>query len=256
MNVLYTSDTFENPLIKVYKEIKMDGFVVFASLPDMGQVGGLVVKHLITELKAEKLAEIRIIEKPWVKVQDGLISPIIDTFEVFFNKDHRIIILSGTEQPQDPNNLLNLCSSFLLLINRIGIPKQIYTAGGYHKPQLVGAPRVFAVSTDKNTILYLKQHGVEIFDKDIEIITWFNGLIMGFAKEIGLTAIGLFGEISDTNKPQPLAAKSIIKLFSKLEGISINTDKFDADYENQILEGKRSVGLGEPSKKDPNPGIG
>jgi hypothetical protein len=73
---------------------------------------------------------------------------------------------------------------------------------------------------------------------------------------MGLTAIGLFGEVSETNKPQPLAAKSIVKLFSKLEGISINTDKFDADYENQILEGKRSVGLGEPSKKDPNPGIG
>ena len=234
----------------------MNSFVVFASLPDMGQVGGLVAKHLITELKAEKFAEIKIFEKPWVKVQDGLVSPIIDTFELYYNEEHGIIIFSGTEQPQDPNNLLNLCKSFLSLINKIGVPKQIYTAGGYHKPQLVGAPRVFAVSTDKNTILYLKQYGVEIFDKDIEIITWFNGLIMAIAKEMGLTAIGLFGEISETNKPQPLAAKSIVKLFSKIEGIVISIDKFDTDYENQVLEGNRGVGLGEPSKKDPNPGIG
>lgn len=234
----------------------MDNFVVFASLPDMGQVGGLVVKHLITELKAEKFADINIFEKPWVKVEEGVVFPTIDTFELYFSEEHRIIILSGIEQPQDPSNLLILCSSFVSLINRIGVPKQIYTSGGYHKPQLVGAPRVFAVSTNKNSIIQLRQHGVEIFDKDVEIITWFNGLIMAVAKEMGLSAIGLFGEISETNKPQPLAAKSIVKVFSKIEDLAINTDKFDADYEDQILQGNRSVGLGEPSKNDPNPGIG
>jgi uncharacterized protein len=253
---LYKIGTFQNPLIKLYKEIRMEEFVLFASLPDMGQVGGLVVQHLITELNAEKFADIKIFEKPWVKVEEGLVSPVVDKFELFFNKDHRIIILSGSEQPQDPNNLLNLCTSIVSLMNKIGVPKQIYTSGGYHKPQLVGAPRVFAVSTDKNTIQQLKQNGVEIFDKEVEIITWFNGLIMAVAKEMGLNAIGLFGEISETNKPQPLAAKSIVRIFSKLEGMVINTGKFDVDYENQILEGRRNVGLGEPSKKDPNPGIG
>jgi len=234
----------------------MDDFIVFASLPDIGQVGGLVTKHLIVELKAEKIADIRIFEKPWVKIQEGLIAPIVDTFEIFSSKDHRLIIFSGNEQPQDPNNLLNLCRSLLLFVNTIGTPKQIYTAGGYHIPQLSGTPRVFAASTDKNILLNLKEKGIEILGKEIEIITWFNGLIMAVAKEMGLTATGLFSEISETNKPSPLAAKSIVNLFSKLEGIRVNTDKFDEYYESQIQENKRKIGSEEPSKQNINPGIG
>jgi proteasome assembly chaperone (PAC2) family protein len=242
--------------MKVYKETKMDDFIVFASLPDIGQVGGLVTKHLITELKADKIADIRIFEKPWVKIQEGLVAPIVDKFEIFSSKDHRIIIFSGSEQPQDPNNLLNLCSTLISFINTIGIPRQIYTAGGYHRPQLSGNPRVFAASTDKNIILNFKEKGIEILDKEIEIITWFNGLIMAISKEMGLRATGLFSEISETNKPSPLAAKSIVDLFSKLEGIRINTDKFDEDHESQIQESKRKIGPVEPFKKNINPGIG
>ena len=245
-----------NPSIYKYKEFKMNNFIVFASLPDMGKVGGLVSKHLIAELKAEKFANIDIFEKPWVKVKEGVVTPVIDTFNLFVNESQKIIILSGTEQPQDPSNLFNLCNSFLSIIKSIGTPKHIYTAGGYHKPQLAGAPRVFAVSTDVDRIINLKENGVDIFDKEIEIITWFNGLVMAIAKEMGFTSTGLFSEIANTNKPQPLAAKSIVKVFSKLEQIKINTDKFDMDYENQLLEGKKDSGLGETSKKDPNPGIG
>lgn len=234
----------------------MDDFIVFASLPDMGQVGGLVSKHLIRELKTEKIADIRIFEKPWAKIQEGLITSVVDTFEIFSNQDHKIIIFSGTEQPQDPNNLLNLCRSLFRLINKIGTPKQIYTAGGYHVPHLTGTPKVFAVATDNNIILNLKEKGIKIFSKEIEIITWFNGLVMAVAQEMGFDAIGLFGEISETNKSQPLTAKSVVQIFSKLENIYINTDKFDVDHNSQIREDKGKVSLGGPRKKDHNPGIG
>lgn len=234
----------------------MNDFIVFASLPDIGQVGWLVSKHLITELKTEKIADIRIFEKPWVKIQEGLINPIVDTFEIFSSKDHKIIIFSGNEQPQDPNNLLNLCGGLISFVNTIGTPKQIYTAGGYQISKLSGTPRVFAACTDKNTIINLKKKGIEIFDKEIEIITWFNGLIMAIAKEMGIISTGLFSEISETNKPSPLAAKSILNLFSKLEDIRIKTDNLDKEYESQILESNRNTGLLEPSKKNTNPGIG
>lgn len=242
--------------MEVHKEVKMDDFIVFAALPDMGQVGGLVSKHLISELRAEKFADIRIFEKPWVKIQEGVITPVVDLFEIFFNQDQKMIIFSGTEQPQDPNNLLNLCTSLISLINRIGTPKRIYTAGGYLMPHLSDTPKVYAVATDINIILNLKEKGVEIFSKEIEIITWFNGLVMAIAQEMGFRALGLFGEIAETNKPQPLAAKSIVQLFSKLENISISTDKFDVDYKSQITESNSKVGLRDKPKKDANPGIG
>ena len=163
----------------------------------MGQVGGLVSKHLIRELKTEKIADIRIFEKPWVKIRESLITSVVDTFERFSNQDHRIIIFSGTEQPQDPNNLLNLCRSLFRLINKIRTPKQIFTAGGHHVPHLSGTQQVFAVAIVNNIILSSKEKRIEIFSKEIEIITWFNGLIMtnglimAVAEEMGFDAIGL-----------------------------------------------------------------
>ncbi|MDF0680489.1 MAG: hypothetical protein P0116_05940 [Candidatus Nitrosocosmicus sp.] len=68
-------------------------------------------------------------------------------------------------------------------------------------------------------------------------------------------AIGLFGEIMETNEKQPLAAKSILRVFSILENIAINTDGFDLEYENQMLDKRKRIDSdGETSKS--GPGIG
>ena len=245
-----------NISVKMLKEIRLDNFVVFASLPDMGKVGGLVSEHLIKELQVEKFAEIRIFEKPWVKNERGLVKPVLDTFDFYVNYENKVIIMMGKEQPQDPNNLFNLCLSTFNIIKDIGVPKIIYTSGGYHQPQLAQAPRVYAVSTDKETIVKLKNLGINIFDKEIEVITWFNGVILGVASEMKFKAIGLFGEITETNEQQPLAAKSVLKVFSILENIAINTDGFDLEYENQMLNRCKRNDIGRDTSKKSGPGIG
>ena len=245
-----------NISIKMLKEIRLDNFVVFASLPDMGKVGGLVSEHLIKELQVEKFAEIRIFEKPWVKNERGLVKPVLDTFDFYVNYENKVIIMMGKEQPQDPNNLFNLCLSTFNIIKDIGVPKIIYTSGGYHQPQLAQAPRVYAVSTDKETIVKLKNLGINIFDKEIEVMTWFNGVILGVASEMKFKAIGLFGEITETNEQQPLAAKSVLKVFSILENIAINTDGFDLEYENQMLNRSKRNDIGRDTSKKSGPGIG
>ena len=245
-----------NISVKMLKEIRLDNFVVFASLPDMGKVGGLVSEHLIKELQVEKFAEIRIFEKPWVKNERGLVKPVLDTFDFYVNYENKVIIMMGKEQPQDPNNLFNLCLSTYNIIKKIGVPKIIYTSGGYHQPQLAQAPRVYAVSTDKETIVKLKNLGINIFDKEIEVITWFNGVILGVASEMKFKAIGLFGEITETNEQQPLAAKSVLKVFSILENIAINTDGFDLEYENQMLNRSKRNDIGRDTSKKSGPGIG
>lgn len=242
-----------NLSISIQKQIKLNDFIVFASLPDMGKVGGLVSEFLIKELSAEKFAEIKILEKPWVKNEKGLITPIVDIYTLFVNLEKKIVILSGKEQPQDSNNLFNLCISFIHIIKDIGNPKMIYTAGGYHQPQLTEAPHVYGVSTHEELNVNLKELGIRIFQNEIEVITWFNGVIMGIAAEMKLKAIGLFSEIVETKEKQPLAAKSILKAFSKLENIPINTDQFDLEFENQILENNKFNGS---RKRRSGPGIG
>jgi len=68
----------------------------------------------------------------------------------------------------------------------------------------------------------------------INTITWFNGLILGLAADTDFEAIGLFDEISETTTPQPLAAKSILKAFAKVENMQL-AKGLDKQYES-ILE--------------------
>lgn len=225
-----------NLSIDIEKKLTLENFIVFASLPDIGKVGGLVSEFLVKELQAEKFGEIRILEKPWVKNDKGVVTPVVDIFSLFVNMEKKIIVLTGKEQPQDPNNLFKLVINFLNLLKDIGSPRLIYTSGGYYQPQLTESPKVYCISNNETLNASLKEQGINLFNNEIEIITWFNGIILGIAKEMNIKAVGLFGEISETNERQPLAAKAIIKIFSKLENISINTEKFDNEYENQILE--------------------
>ena len=48
------------------------------------------------------------------------------------------------------------------------------------------------------------------------IITGFNGLILGFAKQNEIHGIGMYGELNEPKIPQYRAAISIIKTLEKL----------------------------------------
>jgi predicted ATP-grasp superfamily ATP-dependent carboligase len=48
------------------------------------------------------------------------------------------------------------------------------------------------------------------------LITGFNGLILGLAKESGLQGIGLYAEIDNPEVPQYRAAKSLLVTLEKL----------------------------------------
>ena len=48
------------------------------------------------------------------------------------------------------------------------------------------------------------------------IITGFNGLILGFAKQNSIHGIGMYGELADPKVPQYRVAISIIKTLEKL----------------------------------------
>lgn len=44
-------------IVNELRNVKADGFTVFASLPDIGSLGGLVSSFLSEHLKQEKLAD-------------------------------------------------------------------------------------------------------------------------------------------------------------------------------------------------------
>jgi uncharacterized protein len=221
--------------LNIIKDLKVDELIVFASLPDMGRVGGLVSTFLADNLETEHIAEIISSDKPWVPYSDGIVKIARDIYNIYYNKSHKLLIFTGSSQPQEPTELYKLCNTLLDYVQATGKINLLYGAGGYLRDQLTGAPRVCGVVNNPELKKVLKMSNISFVGNEVSSITWFNGLILGLAADRNIDAIGLFGEISETMNPQPLAAKSIVKAFAKIENIKLDTKPLDRQYE-AILE--------------------
>jgi hypothetical protein len=218
----------------------------------MGRVGGLVSTFLAENLETERIAEIISSDKPWVSYSNGIVKTALDIYNIYYNKPHKLLILTGSSQPQEPMELYKLCNTFLDYVQATGKINLLYGAGGYLREQLTGAPRVCGVVNNPELKKVLKMSDIPFVGNEVNSITWFNGLILGLSADRNIDAIGLFGEISETMSPQPLAAKSIVKAFAKIENIKLDTKPLDKQYE-AILEDIQK------EKKQPSrfrPGIG
>ena len=203
--------------VEILAKKKVDTFRIFASLPDMGRVGGLVSSFLANNLETEHIANIISNPKPWVNVKDGVIESTRDIYKIYFSDREKLLILTGEMQPEDHRELLELCNTFLDFCSSIGDVKRLYTAGGSLNEMLTGEPRVVGVATKPQLREILVSSDVDTLGSEFTTITWFNGLILGMASDRNIEAIGFYGEISDTSLPQPLAANSIVKAFAKIE---------------------------------------
>lgn len=221
--------------LNIIKDLKVDELIVFASLPDMGRVGGLVSTFLAENLETERIAEIISSDKPWVSYSNGIVKTALDIYNIYYNKPHKLLILTGSSQPQEPMELYKLYNTFLDYVQATGKINLLYGAGGYLREQLTSAPRVCGVVNNPELKKVLKMSDIPFVGNEVNSITWFNGLILGLSADRNIDAIGLFGEISETMSPQPLAAKSIVKAFAKIENIKLDTKPLDKQYE-AILE--------------------
>jgi proteasome assembly chaperone (PAC2) family protein len=228
--------------VEILAKKKVDTFRIFASLPDMGRVGGLVSSFLASNLETEHIANIISNPKPWVNVKDGVIESTRDIYKIYFSDREKLLILTGEMQPEDHRELLELCNTFLDFCSSIGDVKRLYTAGGSLNEMLTGEPRVVGVATKPQLKEILVSSDVDTLGSEFTTITWFNGLILGMASDRNIEAIGFYGEISDKSLPQPLAAKSIVKAFAKIEHLSISTKPFDVQYEEVLDHIERNKG--------------
>ena len=228
--------------VEILVKKKVDTFRIFASLPDMGRVGGLVSSFLASNLETEHIANIISNPKPWVNVKDGVIESTRDIYKIYFSDREKLLILTGEIQPEDHRELLELCNTFLDFCSSIGDVKRLYTAGGSLNEMLTGEPRVVGVATKPQLKEILVSADVDTLGSEFTTITWFNGLILGMASDRNIEAIGFYGEISDKSLPQPLAAKSIVKAFAKIEHLSISTKPFDVQYEEVLDHIERNKG--------------
>jgi proteasome assembly chaperone (PAC2) family protein len=229
--------------IDFFGSFKLKDIVLIASLPDMGRVGGLVSAHIAKKTLAKDAAKVVLSDKPWVNQVDGLVEVTFDEYKILVDEKNSLVIFTGENQPQEPNAVFELVDFVINSVQKFGNIRLIISTGGYLPLQKTDGDQVYGVATDQKLLESLKPHGVKTLSNDVKSITWFNGLILGAAKNKNIDGIGLFGEIIDPEAPQHRAAKNIINKIEKILKIQINTDEL------QIAE-KPSE-----SKKD-GPGIG
>jgi len=227
------------------KEFKVSEFVLISSLPDMGKVGGLVSQHIAEKLDAQVSSKIMISDKPWVNQKRGLISVPHDEYRLLVDEKNKIVIFAGESQPQEPCTVMRLAELVFEEARKIGRIKKIISAGGYLPAQQGEGAEVFGVATSQKTLDELQENGVSPLTSDVSSITWFNGLILGRAKDNGIDGIGLFGEIADSNTPQYRAASNVVRKIGQILKTAIETRELDGKIAEPRMQAKPD-----------NPGIG
>lgn len=88
--------------------------------------------------------------------------------------------------------------------------------GGFHTEHIVtDEPKTYVTTTSQELSTHLEKMGISITPTK-SVITGFNGLILGYAKNNNIHGIGLYGELNEPSIPQYRTAKSVIKTLEKL----------------------------------------
>ena len=225
--------------VKKIQDFKLKDIILISSLPDMGKVGGLVTQHLTKKLETKNAAQIILSDKPWVNLKDALIELPHDKYTISVNEKNSVVIFTGENQPQEPGTVFEIANTVLDTVEQIGNIKMVISAGGYLPSDSEKSARVFGVGTDKNMIKKLKSYEVKPLSSEVKSITWFNGVILGIAKNRNIEGIGLFGEIQNAESPQYKAASNILKVIEKILKIKIDTKELDDNVVDETVEVKK-----------------
>ena len=227
------------------QHFKIKDITLICSLPDMGKVGGLVTQHLTKHLQTKEAGKIILSDKPWVNLKNGVIDLPHDEYKVMVDEKNAIVIFTGENQPQEPSTVFDIANSLLDFAKKMGNIKMIISAGGYLPNEQNNGNEVYGVATNSEALDKIKVFDVKPLSSEVKSITWFNGVILGIAKNQKINGIGLFGEIVDVESPQYKAARNIVKTIEKILKIQIPID----ELENKIVDKPVEV-------KKEGPGIG
>lgn len=229
--------------LKEIKDFKLNDVVLISSLPDMGRVGGLVSDHIAKKTSAKDAVKIILSDRPWINQNNGLVEVTSDEYRLLVDEKNSLAIFTGENQPQEPQAVFDLVNFVLDTVQKWGKIRLVISSGGYLPMQKTRGDVVYGVATSSKLVEMLKSHNIELLPNDVKSITWFNGLVLGEAKNRNIDGIGLFGEIKDPETPQNNAARNIIKTIEKILKIRIDTDELH-DVEKPTKFKKEGPGIG------------
>lgn len=187
--------------------------IVIAAMQDMGNVGSIVVNFINEALRTKTFRTAKTPHPTYVVDRGGYIDLPNESWEYKFTDD--LIVFGGRKgQPQSNSELNALCQDVIDVAKKYSA-KFIYTLGGFHTNRVIeNFPKTFITTTSRELTKQMEGLDVETTPQK-SIITGFNGLILGFAKQNDIQGIGMYGELNEPEIPQYRSAISIIKTLEK-----------------------------------------
>lgn len=214
--------------------------IFIEGLPGIGLIGKIAAEYLISELKAEKFAELYSPYFPHQTLieEDSSLRLVRDEF--YYSEKKEIILLTGDTQVTPTNSYghYQIAHEILNFLEKYDI-SIMYTLGGYSAKEMENEdPGVIASGTDRNAMKEFSDSDTHlILRKDVgAAIVGASGLLPTMGKLRDLEGVCLLGE-SSGDLVDPNAAKSVLKCLEKMLNMHINLE----GLEKKIKENREII---------------
>ncbi len=205
------------------KRVELKNPVMIEGLPGVGNVGKLVVEHMIEELKAEKIIEIYSwYFPPQVFVnEDGTVRLCKNEIYAWKSPKLDMLILSGDQQSITNEGHYLLTETYLDIAQRYGVSR-IFTLGGYGIGHLVEEQKVIGAANDRELVEEMKSFGIEFMEEEPGgSIVGASGLLLGLGKMRGIQAVCLLG-VTSGYLVDPKSAQAVLRVLCRILGIEMD----------------------------------
>jgi uncharacterized protein (TIGR00162 family) len=223
-----------NNLVKLDAHPELNSPNMVAAWPGIGHVSMLVATYLEKKLDFERLGVIEashFFDPIGVVVKDNVVeAPQFPQSRFYYWKNkgggNDIILFIGEDQPATKGYELANCVIDVGLEFQV---ERIYTCAAavtriHHSEQ----PSVWGVASNQELTDELRKY--DLIQRGNLQIAGLNGLLLGVAKERGIGAICLLGEVPvyATRTQNPVAALAVLGVLTKILGIEVDTNELAA----------------------------
>ena len=168
-----------NPLspthpVKFYEDYppRTDKPIMIAAMPDMGNVGGIVIDYINRAVKAKVFRKMVTTYPSYVTDREGVISLPNEEW-LYRYADGLMTFGGGSGQPRDSSELHAACRDVAEVARRFSA-RLLYTVGGYHTRAPQDPPSAVVTATTEELAGQLKRSGFASSPRN-SVIQGFNG---------------------------------------------------------------------------------
>jgi hypothetical protein len=188
--------------------------IMIAAMQDMGNVGSIAIDFINKSMQTKCFRYISPPYPNYVVDNGGYIDFRQEKWEYRYGGGV-IVFGGGVGQPQTNEELYELCQDVIDVAKSYSV-QLIYTLGAFHTDRNYEKnPRTLVTTTSQDLTGQIARLGFEATPGQ-SLITGFNGLILGYARQNNIQGIGLYAEIGDSQVPQYRSAKSLLVSLEKL----------------------------------------